>query len=322
MMKHMKRLSVNSLFVLMMWSAHAAAVDYPERYIREQQSNAKAVGVVDAENILPGKSGSIDYIDNKVTIYRRTAKDLEYLKSATSSKLVDPQNATWKKSVAAFYTGSMSVPMVQVLLASQLSMDKYRYRSANDEFFVFFAISPASHCTILLMPTKDRVAEWAPFLDPCYGLWFDVAGRVLKPDASVSAKVSNKTFNLFAVPHTPIASSRLAIGLPPSTTFRSEDVTSLRNYDGLNQTEKLMQAARYDDLAVVKKALAAGANANWFIDGKGSPLDMAIMGGNIEIIELLVASGARPTRHSRNVAKAVNRPFVLEMIERLEKDAK
>ena len=40
--------------------------------------------------------------------------------------------------------------------------------------------------------------------------------------------------------------------------------------------------------------------------GKGSPLDSAIIGSSIEIINLLIAHGPKPTPNSLTLAQAVN----------------
>ncbi len=87
---------------------------------------------------------------------------------------------------------------------------------------------------------------------------------------------------------------------------------------GLNPTEKLIIASKYNDIEMVKVALNEGANVNFYAVRKGGPFDAAIIGGSSEIIELLIANGAKPSPNSVNVAGFMERTEVLDLINGMQ----
>jgi hypothetical protein len=54
------------------------------------------------------------------------------------------------------------------------------------------------------------------------------------------------------------------------------------------------------------------------VAGKGSPLDAAIIGSSMKIIELLIATGAKPTQHSLNAANFVKRHEVVNLVMEMQ----
>jgi ankyrin repeat protein len=88
------------------------------------------------------------------------------------------------------------------------------------------------------------------------------------------------------------------------------------DYSNLSPTERLIEAAKFNDMDQAEKALKDGAQADYFVWGKGSPLDAAIIGSDMEVIELLFEKGAKETPNSKNAAEFMNRRKVLELLEK------
>lgn len=298
----------------------APADDFPDGYIRLQLQKAKTVVEVNLAGIAPGKPIKVDYVDAPIWIYRRTAEDLEYLRRGPTTQLADPEGKSWAESIAANYQSSASTPWTRIFMFSQPHMEKKRFRSLNEEYLVIAAWSPHSGCALQFVEPDRRTQKQALFLDPCRGATFDAAGRVLQGEvyAPPGQPKQATRYNLFVPPHYALSNSRYAIGLPAGAVLPELEPSALRNYQGMDATERLATAAASNDIAEVRKALKDGAKAGYFAPGKKNPFDMAIIGGSMEIIELLVANGARPTPFSRNSASFVKRQQVLDLIDRLE----
>lgn len=299
---------------------HASADTYPESYISDQLKKAKTPITVDLSHMEPGEVTYIEYVDQPIWIYRRSAADIAYLRGRATKRLADPHSKYWRSSIKSSHRSSSSSVWTRLLLLSQQKVERSQYRSLKEEFLVVGGWAPRSGCALLHAQAGRRPAPWAPFLDVCSGSWFDVAGRALKEEASMpSSRRQAANFNLFLPPHHYISDLRLVIGLQPSEVIPDLDPSTIRNYIGLSPTEKLIAAAGHNDLEGVKSALQEGGRADFFMSGQGSPFDAAIIGANMEILELLVAHGARPTPNSRRAAKFVKRERVLELINDLER---
>ncbi|MGW8394168.1 hypothetical protein [Pseudoduganella sp. HUAS MS19] len=299
----------------------ALADDFPESYIRAQLQKANAGVEVNLGGLQPGKYMQIEYADRPILIYRRTPEDLKYLRSNTTAQLADPAGKNWAKSIAASHRVSTSKVWARLLAFSLPSIEKTSFRSLQDEYLVIGAWSPHSGCRLQFVETNQRTDKSAPFFDSCRGIWFDVAGRVLKAEMAVPAQQAKQfsAFNLDVPPYYYRTPSRLTLGPAKDAILPNLDISAQRSDEGLDANERLISAAGHNDMAGVKAALQSGAKADFYMPGKGSPLDAAIVGGSMGIIELLVAKGARPTPNSRNSANFVKRQDVLELINRLEK---
>jgi len=86
----------------------------------------------------------------------------------------------------------------------------------------------------------------------------------------------------------------------------------------MTPTERLITACRYNDLEAAKQALKDGANANYFEIGKGSPLDAAIIGSSMKVIDFLIANGAKPTPNSLNAARFIGRTDLIQVISKMQ----
>lgn len=296
------------------------ADDFPESRIRGDLEEARKKKIeINLSDIKPGKLISVNYVDAPILVYRRTESDIKYLRSRQTDQLYDPAGQNWRSSIEALYKSSISLSWVRLLMLSQPPVEKMPYRSLKEEFLV---VGPPARCMIKFVPIEYRLVQSAPFLDVCGGEWFDTAGRVLKVAGSPAQPRSHRQptlFNLYIPPHYFVSDTRLIIGLPESAVIPEVDIASLRNYLGMDATERLISAAMYNDLAEAKTALRDGAKADFYSQGKGSPFDAAILGGSIDLIELLVAAGARPTPNSREVAEILKRNEVLKLLESFEK---
>ncbi|WP_156493096.1 hypothetical protein [Oleiphilus sp. HI0125] len=168
-----------------------------------------------------------------------------------------------------------------------------------------------------LVTSEKRDAEGVVFYDPCVGASFDGAGRILKGKLTGSAAGDSAAYNTFIPPYVFEGDKTLIIGL--RDTDRLPELPDVRQspYLGMTPTEKLITAARFNDLDTVRLALKEGADAGYYAPGKGSPLDAAIIGSSMEVIKLLIANGARPTPNSLNAASFVGRTEVIELIKEM-----
>ncbi len=298
----------------------ATADDFPDGYIRAKLQKAKTTVEVNLADIAPGRPFKVDYVDVPIWIYHRTPEDMEYLRKGQTTQLADPQSKHWAESISANTQTSASIPWATLFSFSQPSMEKKRFRSLKDEYLVIAAWSPHGGCALTFMEPDRRPEKAALFLDPCRGAWFDAAGRVLKGEtyAPPGQPKPPTRYNLFVPPHYALSNSSLAIALAPAAALSNPGPADLRSYHGLTNDERPATAAASNDIAEVRRALKDGANARYYIPGKLNPFDGAILGGSMEIIELLVANGARPTPNSRNAATFVKRQQVLDLLDRLE----
>ena len=267
----------------------------------------------------PGQLRSVEYADNPVWVYRRTNADLEYLRQGSTDSLADPSGSNSVSSIENTYRTSTSLVWARLLMVSQPNLEKTRYRSLQDEFLIIGGMSPYG-CTLRHTVSEHRPASGFIFFDVCTVSWFDVAGRMRKNHYETIADKPGKrtSYNILIPPHHFANRTRLIIGVPSSVAIPEIDASSIRkrNYQGKDPTERLIQAAIYNDLEVVKAALRNGAQAD-YSGKKGSAFDAAIVGGSMDIIKLLVAHGARPTPDSRDAANLVQRQAVTNLLDRL-----
>lgn len=319
MRKSIRRMKIHSLFILMLcsviWSSALTADDFPHGYIARQIESAKTPIEVNVTSLRPGQLMAVEYVDMPVWIYRRTTKDIEYLQKKDISSLADAESKNLKSSIEAAYGSSSSYVWGRLLLVDQPAIEKTPYRSLKEEIIVVGGWSPHSGCVLTLQSPEKRENKNYAFYDPCTGASFDVAGRVVKGKLAGNGGGKPASYNLYIPPYQLKNDTSLLIGLTESKNLPEIDVSKNRRYAGMKPTEKLITACRYNDLEIVKLALKEGADVNYYAFGKGSPIDAAIIGSSINIIELLIAGGAKPTQNSVNVAKFVGRPEVVKLIE-------
>ena len=300
------------------WVPSSIADNYPSGYIAKQLAEAQQPIEVNVSNMEPGQLIAVDYVDRPIWVYRRTAKDIEYLSKADNSRLADPESENLISSIEASYGSSSSYIWTRLLLAEQPEIEKLPLRSRNDHFFVVGGWSPHSGCTLSLATPEKRDAEGVVFYDPCVGASFDGAGRIFKGKLTGNAAGSSARYNMYIPPYIFKGDKTLIIGLRDTNKLPELRALKEWRYLGMTPTEKLITAARYDDLDTVRRALKEGADAKYYAPGKGSPLDAAIIGSSMEVVKLLIANGARPTPNSLGTANFVGRTEVIELIKEMQ----
>jgi len=300
------------------WSPVLSADKYPESYISRQIEDARKLTEVDVTKIEPGQLIRIIYVKRPVWIYRRTEKELGYLSKNDSDNLADPRSRNLVQSIEAAYASSISYVWAQLLLVNQPEMERTRYRSVNEEFFIVGGWSPHTGCALTFKPMKNQGNNKVTFYDPCASASFDVAGRIIKGQLSGPAAGQSAKYNLYIPPYRFKNAETLVVGVPKSKALPILHISLEKRYSGMNSTKKLIAASKYNDIETVKLALYEGANAGYYAFRKGSPLDAAIIGGSMEIIKLLITNGARPTPDSLRTAKYVGRTDVIKLINEMQ----
>ena len=319
----MKRgmLTIAILWICSLLSTLAAAADYPSSRIAADLEKARTPEIVDLSDLAPGDLRTVEYASEPIWIYRRTEADLEYLRAAQHEHLANPTSAGFLEVIEDQYSSSTSEPIVRLLMVSQPQIEKTPFRSANENFLVVRQLGPLG-CALKHMPQDLRPMPAAPFLDVCAGTWFDVAGRVLKSDWTPppSRAESLAGGNLLIPPHHFTSPTRLVIGPAPSETTPEIDTAALRSrvYARLSPEDRLSYAAAYNDIEEVRHGLRNGVPAQPALNTwpcPSDPLDGAIIGGSIEIIQLLLERRARPTTNSFEVVELVQRPAVEALLK-------
>jgi len=314
--------SNNAFYLLLLvfisiWPSSLIADGYPESYISKQLEAAKSKIEIDLDNIDPGKILEVQYVNRPIYIYRRTPKDIESLSQTDNAYLADPHSENLKASIDASYGSSSSEVWTRLILVDQPDIEKLHFRSIKEDVFVVGGWSPQTGCRLSLTDSSNKSTADALLYDPCTGYLFDSAGRILKEGLIKRPDSALRKFNAYIPPHR-IEGNTLIIGISNLETLPELNADISTAYLCTTPTEKLITAARYNDLANVKLALEEGADANFYKQGQGSPLDAAIIGSSMEIIELLIANGARPTPNSLNAASFVNRTEVAELIKSIQ----
>lgn len=304
--------SISALVVLLVLSLHAPADDFPAAYIQKGLVEAQKTVSVDTSHIAEGGLLTVTYIGRPVYIYRRTAADIAALESKTGPDLADPDSKDLARSIRHEYGSSSSTVWARLLLLAQPIAQKTPFRSLDKKLLVIAGWSPESGCVLTLMnDPQKRSSPTEIFSDTCTGAKFDAAGRVFKGFLQ-----SNRfALNNIAIPPYQIApDGKLTIG-PAGGQQLPELNYPLRDlYQNLDATRLLITAASFNDIDTVRAALGKGANAAFYRTRERSPIDAAVIGSSMEIVQLLVAHGARPTPNTLALAKLVDRPEVIELL--------
>ena len=107
--------------------------------------------------------------------------------------------------------------------------------------------------------------------------------------------------------------------------FGLHDAGVVKDFSGSLGGNALVAASRYAGKGDIEKMLKWGANPNYFSAEQGAPLHVAILGDNIEGVEVLLAHGADPTlpfvdgrlpSQMSGDATDAKRPEILRLVER------
>jgi len=211
------------------WVAPLRAAGFPQSVIDAQLRQARTPVVVDLSGIAPGQAKELHYLGRTVLVYRRTPADLAYLRAGRTEVLANPSGAGFRAVIEDQYLSSVDIARVRLLLVTQPTVEKRRFRSLDDRFLVVSGFSPAG-CALRLMPESARPFPAAPFMGLCSGMWFDVAGRVLKNHWRVPPMRSKALSGggLLIPPHHYKGRNELVIGVPPQATIPRVDTAALQ----------------------------------------------------------------------------------------------
>lgn len=260
---------------------------------------------------------SVQFVGRPVYIYRRTVADLANLERQRSSELADPKNQRFRESVKREYGSASSAVWARLLLAAEpisLSLS----RSLDEAVFVVAGWGPGSGCALAPMSATERASKGYLFRDPCIGATFDAAGRVLAQPRGAGGASAVASFNL-AVPPYRIERQRIVLGPADAASVPQLPFSPAELYGSGSPTQRLIGAARYNDMRAVRDAIASGADITYFRPGDGGPLDAAIVGSSTAVIELLMQHGATPTPNSEAAARFLGRQDVLTLLRRAKK---
>jgi len=291
---------------LCLLASRACADAFPDDYISHGLAAASRGVTVDVAHLNEGEMLSVLYVGRPVYVYRRTPSDVAWLQREADSRLQDPRNQGFRESVRREFGSTSSTVWARLLLAAESTAIHTPSRSLDSAILVIAGWGPSSGCALALAPPGDRAGTSVVFHDPCTDAAFDAAGRVFSRTPSTDASQFPPILNI-AVPPYQVDGHHVLLGpaagqaLPP-LRFSKAELCERRS-----PTQSLICAARYNDIESVREALSAGADVNYFRPGEGSPIDAAIIGSSIEVIDLLLEHGARPTPNSEGAARFVQR---------------
>jgi hypothetical protein len=291
----------------------AYADSFPTAYVEKMLEEARRNISVDIRNLAAGEMLSVQFADRPVYIYRRTASDIKSLENVKDPARYNEE--TFRESVRQAYGSSASAAWARLMISAQNISTSTPNRSLSPEILVVSAASPATGCVLRLISVKDRAIANSVFHDPCSKIMYDAAGI---PISSIEINSRQFVDTAIAVPPYFYEKDKLVIGLakgqrPPELPYSREALLGSGN-----ATQKLIKAALYNDLVAVRTAIKNGANINHFKHGEGSPLDAAIIGSSIEIVELIIHEGAKPTINSEVLARFVGRDEVSTLLKSIK----
>ena len=305
--------------VLCAFAFHALADGFPESYIQKGLLEAKQGVSVDVRGLAAGELLAIEYVGRPVFVYRRTASDIAAIEAAQKSGLVDSRGNNLRASLRSEYGSSSSAVWARLLLLSQPIGQKYPFRSIDKELMVVVGWGPGSGCSLTFIDPKKRTTPNVILRDPCTDAQFDAAGRVLGSSPAESSGTQLPYFNLAGPPYSVGQGGRLVIGPTPGQVIPELNFSREELYRENEPTKLLISAARYNDIDTIRAALKKGAKADYFKPGEGSPIDAAAIGSSMEIIQLLVAHGAKQTPNTVNAASFVGRQDLIEYLKSVPK---
>lgn len=303
---------------LCVFTFQAIADGFPESYIQKGLLEARQGIPIDVTSLKPGERLVTEYVGRPVSVYRRTASDIDAIEAAQEITLADSRGKNLRASIRSEYGSSSSAVWARLLLLSQPIEKKYPFRSIDKGLLVVAGWGPGSGCALQFIDPSDRKTSSAIFRDPCSGAQFDASGRVFRSSMAGSPGTQPTSFNL-AIPPYRIEGGRLTIGLAKDQGIPELSFTRGDLYPENEPTKLLISAARYNDIDTLRVALKMGAKADYFKPGEGSPIDAAAVGSSMEIIKLLVANGAKQTPNTINAASFVGRKDLIDYLKSVPK---
>lgn len=119
----------------------------------KQAASSRWIVTTPVSGLIPGKIKSFHWAGGFVWVYSRTEKDILSL-TETDTSLRDAKS---EKS-------------------DQPEQIKNKFRSADENFFVFIPLENKKNCQVSLNTGREKVH----FTEPCYGAKYDAAGRIFE----------------------------------------------------------------------------------------------------------------------------------------------
>lgn len=289
------------------------ALEFPEGHVANELAEATRGLSVNIDALAEGEMLSAKFVGRPVYIYRRTAADVARLERQPTSELADPSSQRFRESVKREYGSTSSTVWARMLLAAERVARSPTTRSLDSTVFVVAGWGPESGCALTLTPAADRASKPFLFRDPCTGGTFDAAGRAFTPSKSSLGAQGAAAFNL-AVPPYRLERHRILLGPASAASLPELPFSAADLYGVGSPTQRLIGAARYNDVRAIREAIRAGADVNYFRPGEGSPIDAAIVGSSTAVIQLLLQHGAKPTPNSEAAAQFLGRQDVLALL--------
>jgi len=124
----------------------------------KQNSSTRWVIQHPVSDFSEGQITVLNWVGGVVWVYQRSAKDIELLKNLNAT-LRDPMSAK----------------------SDQASNMKPFLRSADERYFVFIPKENKRQCQVrFIEPHENEDSSIKKFREPCYGAFYDAAGRVFK----------------------------------------------------------------------------------------------------------------------------------------------
>lgn len=241
--------------------------------------------VIDVRSLEPGQRIVVAWSIYPVWIIRRSDSELAALDKNDKVTLGDPTGKNWQSSFMRAFDVDPLLP--RLLELDQVTLEGRSYRSFRKDIFVFININPTSGCGMGYMPAGHPPSWAGGFYDECSHQFYDLAGRVLKLNSSAPA------WNLYIPPHHYVDDHTLMIGLgePPRPIPTTDYVPSI-DYAVLTPAERLITAARYGRLDIVKESLSKGVSVDTQDASGNRALVIAALKGYDQIVQHLLAHGA------------------------------
>ena len=236
----------------------------------------------------PGQMVTVSWGWLPVIILKRTNKQIEEIKINRGRNTLASNGEYWRDSFVKAYSDARVLP--NILMLDQVALEKTVFRSFQEDIFVALPIAPLSGCFIRYEGYKEN--SKAVFFDACYLDSFDAAGRILKGGKS------GKPWNMYIPPHHYVGKDKLVLGLGnPARDIPNIDFSPDIDYSSLSPIRQLYEAINNDRLDIVKNLIDKGLSVNTIFQfnyspDKTTPLQLAALKGNKEIIEYLLNNGA------------------------------
>lgn len=256
-------------------------------YVRVQTTE------VDSRDLEPGQLMRVRWERFYVWIIKRSEEDQKVLAEMDFARLAAPEGENWESSFVRAYDTKAILP--RLLYLDQVRLEKSAFRSIRADVLVVMGLSPQTGCTLEYLPAnvaEPPIRNWpGGFHDPCSGTSYDMAGRMFD-----TGKVKN-AWNLYIPPHQYDGDNKIVIGLgKPPRELPSRDFSPVIDYDALDVSYRLYEAAKRGRIDIVEGMLASGCEVDTPVANGVTPLLVAVTKGQYPVAHLLLKQGADPRK--------------------------